>query len=99
MKINLKKLQKLTIPYNEIYKNLPEEEKKQIKQEVQYLKVLMGLKQTREALGFTQEQLATLSQIPRATITKIENGQRNATLKTMMTLANAMGKELQISWI
>ncbi len=98
-KLNPQKIKKLSIPLEEFDKRFSEEEKRAIAEEVSYLEILMGLKQNRQELGLSQEELAKRSQVPRATITKIENGQRNVTLKTMLALANAMGKRLKISWI
>ncbi len=93
------KIKRLAIPLEEAFKDFSAEEKAAVEQEVQYLEVLMGLRKNRKALGLTQAELAARSKVPRATVTKIENGQRNATLRTMLSLANAMGKKLQISWV
>ena len=79
--------------------NFSNDEKNQIAQEAEYLKVLIGLKNTRKLLGLTQQELAQKSHIPRATVAKIENGHRNTTIKTMLSLADAMGKKIQISWV
>lgn len=99
VKTNPIKIKKLAVSYKEVFEAFSPEEKRLVEQEVQYLKVLMNLKKTRKELGLTQAELAKRSQIPRATVTKIENGQRNATLRTMLSLADAMGKQLEISWV
>jgi len=99
LKLDPQKIKKLAIPLEEFDKRFTKQEKKAIQEEVQYLEVLMGLRKNRKALGLTQAELAARSKVPRATVTKIENGQRNATLRTMLALANAMGKKLQISWV
>lgn len=98
-KIEPKKIKELSITLEEFDERFSKQEKEAIQEEVQYLEVLMGLKNSRQALGLTQAELAALSKVPRATVTKIENGQRNATLRTMLSLARAMGKKLQISWV
>lgn len=98
-KLNPEKVRRLATPYKEVFDELPDEDKSQVKSEVEYLETLMGMRQIRKELGLTQAEIAKRSQIPRATITKIENGQRNATIKTMFALADAMGKKLQISWV
>lgn len=99
LKLDPQKIKKLAIPLEEFDKRFTEQEKKAIQEEVQYLEVLMGLRKSRKDSGLTQAELAARSKVPRATVTKIENGQRNATLRTMLALANAMGKKLQISWV
>jgi len=40
--------------------------------------------------------LAQLSKVPRTTITKVESGSRNATLQTLMAMAHAMGKSVEL---
>ncbi|MEK7457988.1 MAG: helix-turn-helix transcriptional regulator, partial [Patescibacteria group bacterium] len=60
-------------------------------------KIVISLKKKREELGFTQEKLSLLSNIPRTTITKVESGSRNATLHTLISMAQAMGKNIEFS--
>ena len=93
------KIDQLSISLKEYDKQFTQEEKAQIEQEVQYLRVLIGLRKARIKSGLTQEQLSLKSKIPRATITRIEAGQRNATLKTLLTLGAAMGKSLELRWV
>ena len=93
------KIKKLAIPLEEVMQSLSEKDRADIQQEVQYIEILMWLKKNRRRLGMTQAELASRSKVPRATVTKIENGQRNVTLKTMLALAGAMGKKLKISWV
>ena len=94
----LTQIKKITVSLKDFDKRFNRKEKQKIKQETKYLEVLINLRETRKKIGLTHQQLAEKSNIPRATITKIENGQRNATLKTLMSLGNAMGKSLQIRW-
>ena len=94
----LAQIKEMTVSLKDFDKRFDRKEKQEIKQESKYLEVLMGLRKARKKKGLTHQQLAEKSNIPRATITKIENGQRNATLKTLMSLGDAMGKSLQIRW-
>ncbi len=49
------------------------------------------LKQTREKIGMTQEELAEKSGVSRSTISAIENNQnRTASSKTLLALAKAL---------
>ncbi len=93
------KLKNNSITLAEFDQRFSDEEKQIIAQETKYLEVLMGLRKAREESGLTQEQLAEKSNIPRATITNIENGKRNATIKTLLSLGEAMGKSIRIQWV
>lgn len=50
------------------------------------------IRQKREEINMTQEQLAERSGVSRATISALENGvERNTTSKTLIAIASAMG--------
>lgn len=50
------------------------------------------IKETRNALGMTQEELANKSGVSRVLIAGLESGARtNTTTKTLVAIANAMG--------
>jgi putative transcriptional regulator len=50
------------------------------------------IKEFREALGMTQEELALKSGVSRGTISALEDGsERNTTTKTLLNIANALG--------
>ena len=70
-----------------------------VKAEKKYYELLLDFKKTRQNLGFTQQELAKKAQIPRTTITKIESGNRNSTIDTLMRLAQAMGKRLELTLV
>jgi len=68
-------------------------------QTVKHYKIMKNLKKIRKDLGLTQQQLADKAEIHRSVVAKVESGNRNATLNTLMTLAKAMGKELKIDFV
>lgn len=68
-------------------------------QTVKYYKIIQNLKSIRKELGLTQQQVADKAQINRSIVAKVESGQRNATLNTLMKLAEAMGKELKVDFV
>jgi len=68
-------------------------------QTVKYYKIIQNLKSMRKELGLTQQQVADKAQINRIIIAKVESGQRNTTLNTLMKIAQAMGKELKIDFV
>jgi len=84
------------IPLEKWNKNLSSEERKFIEGEKKYYHLIVTLKKKREKLGLTQEKLAKIAKVPRTTITKVESGSRNATLQTLIAIAQAMGKNLEL---
>ena len=49
------------------------------------------IKEVRESLNMTQEELAEKSGVSRTTISALENGDPTTTSKTLVNLAKAMG--------
>lgn len=85
-----------TVSFDEIYNSMPEERKRDIEARRKYYQALFSLRETRKKLGLSQEELSTKSGIPRPTISKIESGDRNVGIETLMSLAKAMGKQVEI---
>ena len=57
---------------------------------------ILALYETRTDLGISQKQLAKISGVRQSNISRIENGTCSPTIKTLSTLAYAMGKTLEI---
>ncbi len=87
---------KTTITLKEFNRGLSPDDRKLIEAEKKYYQVIVALREKRKKMGLTQEGLARLSNVPRTTITKVESGSRNATLQTLMALAQAMGKRVEL---
>lgn len=94
--MNNKKVKEKTIALDEFTKKFSPDDNAIIEAEKRYYQIVVELKKQRELLGLTQEKLAHLSNVPRTTITKIESGSRNTTLETLMLLAHAMGKQIEL---
>ncbi|MFH2021993.1 MAG: helix-turn-helix transcriptional regulator [Patescibacteria group bacterium] len=96
-----KKLQKYieenTISVAEFSKDFTDEQKRIVASDIAYYDALQALKKTRKEQGLTQAALAKKAKMPRTTITKVESGSYNPTLSTLMTMAVAMGKRLEIT--
>lgn len=86
----------LSITVAEFGQDLTVEDRKIINAEKKYYQIVTTLRDKRNSLGLTQEKLAKLSKVPRTTITKVESGSRNATLQTLMALAESMGKTIEL---
>lgn len=90
------KIREKTVGVSELKKGLTAKQRQLVRDEKKYYQMVVALKKARQAQGLTQEELAKRAHLPRTTITKIESGSRNATLQTLMALAGAMGKQLEI---
>ncbi|EKD80081.1 MAG: hypothetical protein ACD_40C00211G0007 [uncultured bacterium] len=90
------KLRKLTITLEEFNKDITSEEWKIVEAEKKYYHLVAALCKKRDSLGITQEKLSKMSKIPRTTITRVESGSRNATLQTLMAMAQSMGKTIEL---
>jgi DNA-binding XRE family transcriptional regulator len=84
-----------TVSWREYYNTLPAEQKQEIEEGRKYYETLYALREKREKLGMTQEDLAKKTGIPRETINKIESGRRNPTLDKLITITNAMDMEIK----
>jgi len=92
-------LDKNSVSADEVFKEFTTEQKKVVESEIRYYDVLVELKKLRKKEGLTQVQLAKKAALPRTTITKIESGTYNPTINTLMSIAVAMGKKLQIKFL
>jgi len=97
MKKNLMQvIKKNSISLDEFAKSLTPKELIIAEQKIKYYDILLELKKTRLKIGYTQQELADRASLPRTTITKIESGKHNPTLDTLMTIASAMDKQIQV---
>lgn len=53
------------------------------------------IKEYREKLGLSQEQLSAKSGVPRSTIGEIENGKHAVTLEAALRLSEALGEPVE----
>lgn len=97
--MNTIKLKKMTVNLKDLSSDITGEERKFLDAEKKYYQLVVTLRKNREKLGFTQGKLAQMSHLPRTTITKIESGSRNATLQTLMSIAQAMGKKIELKLV
>ncbi len=57
------------------------------------------IREARTAKGLTQEQLAQVTGINQANISRLENGTANPSLRTLKRLAEGMGMELKLEFV
>jgi DNA-binding XRE family transcriptional regulator len=87
------------IPLEKIISEMPLEEQRRVEAISEYYGALFELRELREKEGITQEELSLKSGVARDAISKIEAGKRNVTLETLINLASAMGKRVQIKLV
>ena len=88
------------VPWREVEKKLfTQEEIERIDRKVEDKLALEALRDLRNELGLTQEELAMKSGIPRTTTSKVENGQRYISIYKLVQIANSVDRDLQISFV
>lgn len=58
--------------------------------------LIQRLKDRREQLGVTQEQLAELATVALRTVKELDSGKGNPTISTLIKLADVLGMELKL---
>ena len=61
--------------------------------------LILALLELRNEQNLTQQEIANRTGINRSDISRIEHGTANPSLKTMKRIANALGKQLKISFV
>jgi len=61
--------------------------------------IIQAILDARKASGLTQKDLADITGINQADISKMENGNANPSLKTLLRLANGMGMKLKLEFV
>ena len=82
---------------NEQLKN-PEFKKEWDALEPEY-QIIKAMLDTRNEKAMTQKQLADITGIPQADISRLENGNANPSLKTLQRLAEGMGMKLKLEFV
>ena len=85
-----------TVSLDEISHDFSSKDWQEVENEKKYYKLVVGLRELRQQSGLTQKELADRASLPRATVVRVESGKRNATLETLMHMAQAMGKDLVV---
>jgi DNA-binding XRE family transcriptional regulator len=89
-----------SIPYQEIRDQyFTKEQQRQTDIRVRLKIALRKLKEQREKLGITQEDLAVKAGVPRTTISKIESGYQNTSILKVMQVAAALNKNVEIKLV
>ena len=61
--------------------------------------IIQAIIDVRQETGLTQRELSERTGIAQSDISKLENGNANPSIRTLKRLAEAMGKQLKISFV
>src|SRR3989344_9607842 len=85
-----------TVSLKSVFNDLTDNEKKIIDKGIRRYDMLLNIKILRKRLKLSQTKLAEKANLPRTTITKIESGSYNPTINTLMSIAYALNKKLEV---
>lgn len=60
--------------------------------------IIKAMLETRDEMSITQKQLADMTGIPQADISRLETGNANPSLRTLKRLADGMGMRLKVEF-
>ncbi len=83
------------IPASEVFKRLDKKTQREIDERVKNYDMLNAIRKARLEKELSQEDLAKQTGLPRATISKIENGKRNVTWATLDKVLEALGLKIE----
>ena len=83
-----------TVSLKSVFNDLTDNEKKIIDKGIRRYDMLLNIK----ILKLSQTKLAEKANLPRTTITKIESGSYNPTINTLMSIAYALNKKLEVKF-
>ena len=86
------------IPFEKIYNALPKKEKDEVDRRAKLIVVRMEMRKLRKEKKMTQEKLAKKMNVKREFISRIESGNQNITLETLLKIAQATGKKFKFSF-
>jgi DNA-binding XRE family transcriptional regulator len=88
-----------TVSLEAMFAHFTPAQEENVDNEIRRYDMLVQLRDLRKQLGLTQIQLAQKAAMPRTTITKIESGSYNPTISTLLSIASAMDKKLQVRFV
>ena len=86
------------VPYEKVWRSYSRKDQEAIQGKVRYLRAAMELRSLRKELRLSQEALAKKISVKREFISRIESGRQNVTLETLYRIAQAVGRELALSF-
>src|SRR5260221_5977807 len=86
------------IDFDDYFAKLPKSEQEQIKVRSKFIMASVEIRKLRKKEKLTQIQLAKKINVKREYISRIESGEQNVTLETLIKIATAVGKEFKFKF-
>lgn len=86
------------IDYDNLFASYPKDYQDKIKEEAKFIKAKMEIVRVRREKKLSQSALAKKMNVKREFISRIESGNQNITLATLLKIATATGKEFKFSF-
>lgn len=101
--MNNKKIEKAIkegrlVSFEDVLKKYSKEDRKEIDIRAKYYMARSKVRTLRKNVNLTQEALAKKMKVKREFISRIESGNQNITLQTLIRIASAVGKEFKFSF-
>lgn len=103
MTINIKKIRQLEkegklINWDKLFASYPKKRQQEIKKEAKFIMARMEIIRVRREKKLTQAELAKKMNVKREYVSRIESGEQNVTLETLIKIAQAVGKEFKFKF-
>ncbi len=86
------------IPFEDILKRYSEADRKEIDVRARYYMARSKVRKLRRTVNLTQAELAKKMNVKREFVSRIESGNQNITLETLIRIARAVDKEFKFSF-
>ena len=86
------------ISYKKVYMSYSKKDRAEIDRRAKLIMVRMEMRKLRKEKKMTQEKLAKKMNVKREFISRIESGNQNITLETLLKIAQATGKKFKFSF-
>lgn len=86
------------IDFDDYFAKLPKEEQEEIKLRAKFILARIEIRKLRKKEKLTQAQLAKKMNVKREFLSRIESGEQNVTLETLIKIASAVGKEFKFKF-
>ena len=88
-----------TISLEEFSKHFTPEQNRAVEDGIRRYDLVVSLRNARKKKKLTQQELAKRAKLPRSTVSKVESGNYNPTLSTLVSMAAAMNKTLELKLV
>jgi len=103
MNIDIKKIRKAEkegrlLDWDKLFASYSKEYQQKVKEEAKFLMAKMEIIRVRREKKLSQADLAKKMNVKREFVNRIESGNQNVTLRTLIRIASAVGKEFKLKF-